>query len=120
MGVYRMSRYTLATSILNRLTGLVLSLGLLLFVYWLTAVARGHRAYGQASAVLALPVFKLVYLVFIAAFSYHLIAGVRHLIWDTGVGLERAQAQRSAWFVVLASLALFCGLAWAFLVRAGA
>jgi succinate dehydrogenase / fumarate reductase, cytochrome b subunit len=118
--VYRMSRYTLATSILNRLTGLVLSLGLLLLVYWLTAVAGGHRAYGQASAVLALPVMKGLYLALIAAFSYHLVAGVRHLIWDTGVGLERAQSQRSAWFVGLGSLALFLGLAWIFLSRAGA
>jgi succinate dehydrogenase / fumarate reductase, cytochrome b subunit len=117
MGVYQMSRYTLATSILNRFTGLALSLGLLLLVYWLTAVAAGQRAYGQASAVLALPVAKAVYLALIAAFSYHLVAGIRHLIWDVGVGMERAQARRSAWAVIFVSLVLFGVLSWAFLAR---
>jgi len=49
---------------------------------------------------------KLVYAALIMAFCYHLIAGIRHLVWDTGRGLERAQAQRSAWLVVALSIAL--------------
>src|SRR2546429_6309330 len=36
----------------------------------------------------------------ILAFSYHLTAGIRHLVWDTGRGLERKQSERSAWLVV--------------------
>jgi succinate dehydrogenase / fumarate reductase cytochrome b subunit len=99
-----MYRYTLATSILNRATGLVLSLGLILLVYWLMAVASGHRAYAQASTFLGAAPVKLLYLACLAAFCYHLVAGVRHLIWDTGLGLEREQAKRSAWVVVTVSL----------------
>jgi succinate dehydrogenase / fumarate reductase cytochrome b subunit len=101
-----MSRYTLATSIANRFTGLALSLGLLLLVYWLMALAGGARSYARATHVLALPIAKLVYAALIVAFCYHLVAGVRHLVWDTGHGLERAQSQRSAWLVVAASLVL--------------
>lgn len=119
LSVYRMYRYTLITSIMNRFTGLALSLGLLLLVYWLMAVASGHRAYGQALAMLSRPGFKLLYLAVIVAFAYHLVAGVRHLIWDTGTGLERVPAQRSAWVVVLVSLAVIVVLAWALLARAG-
>lgn len=117
--VYRMSRYTLITSILNRFTGLVLSAGLLLLVYWLIAVSSGPRFYQHARAILSLPVFKVLYLAVIAAFAYHLVAGVRHLIWDTGIGLERVQARRSAWVVGVASLALIGVLGWAFLAGAG-
>jgi succinate dehydrogenase / fumarate reductase cytochrome b subunit len=96
----------MVTSILNRFTGMALSAGLLLLVYWLAAVAGGERSQARAGRILSLPVAKLLYLGLIIAFSYHLIAGVRHLIWDTGRGLERSQARRSAWLVAAASLAL--------------
>jgi len=105
LSVYKF-QYTLTTSILNRAAGLVLSLGLLALVYWLMAVASGTSAYTRASAMLSLGVFKLLYLGLVAAFSYHLVAGVRHLIWDTGRGLEREQARRSAWLVAGVSIVL--------------
>ena len=99
-------KYTLATSILNRITGLGLSLGLVVLTYWLMAVASGPRAYARAVAVLSLPISKFLYVGLIFAFSYHLVAGIRHLIWDTGTYMERAQAQRSAWLVAVASVLL--------------
>jgi succinate dehydrogenase / fumarate reductase, cytochrome b subunit len=106
LSVYRMSRYTLATSIFNRLTGLVLSCGLLLLVYWLMAVASGAQAFERAARLLASLPAKLLYLALIVAFSYHLVAGIRHLVWDTGHGLERRQSHRSAYLVVAVSTAL--------------
>ena len=112
LSVYRMYRYTLLTSITNRATGIVLSAGLILLVYWLVAIASGASAYHHARAVLSLGVLKAIYVILLATFSYHLFAGVRHLIWDTGAGLERAQSKRSAAFVVIASVLLFVGLAW--------
>jgi succinate dehydrogenase / fumarate reductase cytochrome b subunit len=107
-----MFRYTLATSIANRFAGLALSAGLLLLVYWLMALAGGARSYAHATRVLALPLAKLVYAALIVAFCYHLVAGLRHLVWDTGHGLERAQSQRSAWLVITVSLILMLVIAW--------
>ena len=112
MSVYRMYRYTLLTSIVNRATGLVLSAGLVLLVYWLVAIASGANAYRGAREVLSLGVLKAIYVILLATFSYHLLAGIRHLIWDTGRGLERAQSKRSAALVVIAAIVLFVGLAW--------
>jgi succinate dehydrogenase / fumarate reductase cytochrome b subunit len=105
LSVYKF-KYTLMTSILNRFTGLALSMGLLLLVYWLMAVASGAHAQARAARLLSLPLMKLVYAALIIAFCYHLSAGIRHLVWDTGRGLERAQAQRSAWLVAGVSIAL--------------
>jgi succinate dehydrogenase / fumarate reductase, cytochrome b subunit len=119
LSVYRMSRYSLLTSIVNRATGLVLSAGLILLVYWLVAIASGANAYRGARDVLSLGALKAVYVILLAAFSYHLFAGIRHLIWDTGHGLERAQSKRSAALVVVASILLFLGLAWWALHAAG-
>ncbi|HEY7888281.1 MAG TPA: succinate dehydrogenase, cytochrome b556 subunit [Steroidobacteraceae bacterium] len=112
LSVYRMSRYTLLTSILNRATGLALSAGLILLVYWLVAIASGPAAYRAARAVLSRGELKAVYVILLAAFSYHFFAGIRHLIWDTGHGLERTQSQRSAALVAIASILLFIGLVW--------
>jgi succinate dehydrogenase / fumarate reductase, cytochrome b subunit len=107
-----MSRYTLATSIFNRITGLLLSAGLLLLVYWLLAVASGADAFARAARVLSLPELKVVYAALIVAFSYHLAAGVRHLVWDTGRGLERTQSRLSAYLVVGVSVLLVVLIAY--------
>jgi succinate dehydrogenase / fumarate reductase, cytochrome b subunit len=119
LSVYRMYRHTLLTSILNRATGLALSAGLILLVYWLVAIASGPAAYRGAREVLSLDVLKAVYVLLLGTFSYHFFAGIRHLIWDTGRGLERAQSKRSAALVVIASILLFVGLAW-WALQAGA
>jgi succinate dehydrogenase / fumarate reductase cytochrome b subunit len=120
MGIYRMTRYSLISSFANRITGLLLSVGLLAFIYWLTSLARGARAYARAQELLGSDVAKLVYAAVIAAFSYHLVAGLRHLIWDTGRGMERAQSQRSAWLVIAAAVVLtVVTLLWALRAREG-
>ena len=105
LSVYKF-KYTLLTSILNRFTGLGLSLGLLLLTYWLTALSRGADAYSQALTLLTHGLAKLVYAALLVAFCYHLVAGIRHLIWDTGRGLERSQSYRSAWFVGIGTVLL--------------
>jgi len=106
LSVYRMSRYTLATSIANRFTGVALSAGLLLLVYWLMSVAGGAQSFARALRVLTSPLVRLIYAALIISFCYHLVAGVIHLVWDTGHGLERTQAQKSAWLVITLSVVL--------------
>jgi len=106
VSVYRMSRYTLLTSILNRLTGLALSVGLVILAYWLTALSRGARAHQQATAILSGGLAKLVFAGLLIAFCYHFVAGIRHLIWDTGRGLERRQSMQSAWLVAIGTVVL--------------
>jgi succinate dehydrogenase / fumarate reductase cytochrome b subunit len=81
-------------------------------VYWLVSLAAGARAYAQARGILSLGVFKPIYFLLLAAFVYHLVAGVRHLVWDCGLGLERASARRSAWLVAAVSIALTLILAY--------
>ncbi len=116
LSVYRF-KYTLTTSILNRFTGVALSAGFLLLGYWLLSVASGADAQLRAQHLLGSLVFKLFYAGLAFAFSYHLVAGIRHLVWDTGRGLERAQSERSAWVVVIVSVLLTLALWWAW--RAG-
>ncbi len=116
VSVYRIFRYTLFTSFFNRITGIGLSVGLILLVYWLMAIASGSHSYQRASEVLSSGILKVVYAGLIVAFSYHLVAGIRHLVWDTGRGLERAQSKRSAGVVIAVSIVLTLILGyWLFL-----
>ncbi|MGH8186133.1 MAG: succinate dehydrogenase, cytochrome b556 subunit, partial [Steroidobacteraceae bacterium] len=59
LSVYRW-QYTMALSILHRVTGCALSVGLLLFVYWLVAAATGRKAYALALDVLGHPLVRVV------------------------------------------------------------
>ncbi len=115
--VYRW-QYSMALSILHRVTGCALSVGLLLFVYWLVAAASGPSAYETARSIFAYPLMRVLLIGFSFAFFYHLLNGVRHLTWDTGHGLERKAARLSGWIVFLGAIAT-TALFWLLVTRHG-
>jgi succinate dehydrogenase / fumarate reductase cytochrome b subunit len=98
--VYR-PQITMVLSIMHRGTGLALSLGVLVLAYWLMAVAVGEAAYSDARVLLSSSLLKFCYIGWGFCFFYHLANGVRHLVWDLGIGLERGQYQVSGWIVIL-------------------
>jgi succinate dehydrogenase / fumarate reductase cytochrome b subunit len=104
--------YTMSLSILHRITGCAAAVGFLLFVWWLMALASGPAAYASAMNALGSPLAKLLLVGFTFSFVYHFCNGIRHLVWDTGRGLERAQARRSGAVVVAAALLLTSAAVW--------
>ncbi|HXQ64779.1 MAG TPA: succinate dehydrogenase, cytochrome b556 subunit [Steroidobacteraceae bacterium] len=116
--VYRRT-HTMVLSILHRATGLVLALGLLLFAVWLLALAAGPSAYTQLTRRLISLPGRLLLVGFVLAFCYHFTSGVRHLVFDTGRGLERRAARHSAVLVVVVSLLLAALSLWAMLRSGG-
>ncbi|HEU4592429.1 MAG TPA: succinate dehydrogenase, cytochrome b556 subunit [Steroidobacteraceae bacterium] len=111
LGVYKFM-YTMSLSIMHRITGLAASAGLLVFVWWLMALASGPGAYASVMRLLSSPVAKLLLIGFTFSFVYHFCNGIRHLVWDAGYGFERAQARRSAAVVVAAALLLTVVVVW--------
>jgi succinate dehydrogenase / fumarate reductase, cytochrome b subunit len=111
LGVYKFL-YTMTLSILHRLTGGAAFVGFLLFVWWLMALAAGHDAYDRAMRVIDTPVVKLLLVGFTFSFVYHFCNGIRHLVWDTGRGLERAQARRSGYLVIVSAVVLTALVVW--------
>jgi succinate dehydrogenase / fumarate reductase cytochrome b subunit len=109
--VYKFA-YTMSLSILHRITGCAAAGGFLLFVWWLMALAAGPDSYARAMQCLSSPVAKLLLVGFTFSFVYHFCNGIRHLVWDIGRGLERAQARRSGAVVVVAALLLTALLIW--------
>jgi succinate dehydrogenase / fumarate reductase, cytochrome b subunit len=119
LSVYRFI-HTLVLSILHRITGLWLALGLCVLVYWLVSAAAGESEYAQASALLSGWPFRVLLLSWLAAYCYHFVNGLRHLAWDAGFGLEKLQVRRTARLVVAVALIGFLVLAYLlFCPRAG-
>jgi succinate dehydrogenase / fumarate reductase cytochrome b subunit len=110
-------QYTNTLSILHRITGVLLSLGFLLLVYWLAAAAAGAGRYAAAVATLSSPLAQLVLFGAALAFCYHLLNGIRHLVFDLGHGFELRTARRSGWAVAIGAVVL--GLVVWLAVRAG-
>ena len=104
--------YTMVLSILHRATGLCLSVASLLFVAWIAAVAAGEAAYDALAAVCAGLPFRLLLGAALAAFWYHLFAGLRHLFWDAGYGFGKAAARASGALIVLLAAAGFAATLW--------
>ena len=103
--VYRW-QITNTLSILHRVTGIALSVGLFVLVAWLVAAASGPSAYAAvADRVFATGWFKLPLIAWSFCFFYHLANGIRHLVWDTGAAFEPTQIRVGGWIVVVASVA---------------
>jgi len=111
LGVYKFL-YTMALSILHRITGVAATFGFLAFTWWLLALASGPGSYARAMHLLSTPVAKLLLVGFTFSFVYHCCNGIRHLVWDTGRGLERVQARRSGRVVIVAAVLLTALIVW--------
>ena len=105
LSIYRWP-VTMATSILHRATGIAMAVGFIVLVGWLFDAASGPEVYGQYMAIMDTTLGLWLLIGWSYAFFYHLANGIRHLVWDTGRGLEKGQATRSGWFVIVASVAL--------------
>jgi len=111
LSIYRWP-ITMATSILHRATGVGLAVGFVVFVAWLFDAASGPDAYSTFLGAMESTVGCVLLIGWSYAFFYHLANGVRHLVWDTGRGLEKEQATASAWFVIVASVVLTAAFWW--------
>jgi len=103
LSIYRWP-ITMTLSILHRATGVAMTVGLIVFAAWLVSASSGPTGYEQFVALMSTLVGRLLLIGWSFAFFYHLANGIRHLVWDTGRGLEKHQANASAWFVIILAL----------------
>jgi len=103
--IYR-PQLTSVLSIANRITGVVLSLGAIGLVIWLSAAAAGPGNYGAVRGMIASWPGQVLLLGCTFAFFLHLCGGIRHLFWDTVRGFELRSIYMSGWAVVAASVIL--------------
>ena len=111
LSIYRWP-ITMATSILHRATGVAMAVGFIVFVGWLFDAASGPDVYALFLGAMDTTIGRLLLIGWSYAFFYHLLNGIRHLVWDTGRGFEKGQASASAWFVIVTSVVLTAAFWW--------
>src|SRR5471032_1154822 len=97
---------TMMMSIVHRITGSALYFGMLLLAWWLIAAASGPNAYANVEWFMGSLVGRLVLLGYTWALLHHMLGGIRHLIWDLGLGFEPAEREFLALATIVGSIVL--------------
>lgn len=103
--IYR-PQMTSISSILTRITGNALIVAAALIVWWLLAAATSESYFATANAVLTSWFGDLVLTLSLWAIWYHYLAGLRHLYFDAGKGLEIETAERLGWACIIGPVVL--------------
>ena len=106
IGPYYRPQLTSITSILTRLTGAALIVQAVLIVWWLLALSYGPEYFATVDFIVTSWLGDLILLLSTWALWYHTLAGLRHLIWDTGRCLEIGAAERLGKIVIGGSVVL--------------
>jgi succinate dehydrogenase / fumarate reductase, cytochrome b subunit len=93
--IYRWS-WTMAMSVLHRVTGSALYAGTLLLAIWLVAAASGKASFDTAQWVASSLLGRLVLFGYTFALMHHMFGGLRHFVWDLGKGYELSQRMNLA------------------------
>jgi succinate dehydrogenase / fumarate reductase cytochrome b subunit len=103
---------TSVLSILHRMTGIALSLGLVVLALWVTSAVFFPSVFEIVQTVMTSWLGKLALVGWSWAAFYHLSNGVRHLVWDMGRGYQLKHVYASGWAVVIVSFSATAGSWW--------
>ena len=97
---------TWTVSIMHRLTGIAMMVGLLLITAWFLSAAFSIELFLVIVNFLRSWVGIFVIFGSLWAVWFHFLNGVRHLFWDAGYGFNLETVARSGWTVVFGSIIL--------------
>lgn len=93
-------------SILHRITGVSLALGLPVFIGWLIVLAGGPDSYVQFANLFQGTIGQIMLFGWSWAFFYHFCCGIRHLLWDAGYFITIKGLYTSGWIALIVSTLL--------------
>lgn len=97
---------TSAMSIVHRSTGVLLGMGAFILATWLISIAGDGDAFAQFNACAGTVPGRLLLIAIAGSLAYHLLNGIRHLLWDIGWGFELRQAYASGLVVLGLAVAI--------------
>jgi succinate dehydrogenase / fumarate reductase, cytochrome b subunit len=111
---------TMTMSILHRATGVALAVGAFVVAWWLVAAAQGGDDYSNFQALAGSLPGRIALAGFSFCLVYHLLNGIRHLVWDAGHGYEIPTLYASGWTVLVLTLLITIALWFGALQGGGA
>ncbi len=103
--IYR-PQMTSISSILIRISGNALIVGVAFIVWWLLAVASGPEYFGFVDRIATSWFGDIVFTLSLVAVWYHFLGGLRHLCFDAGWALDVPTAEFLGWMCVIGSVVL--------------
>ena len=101
-------------SFAHRITGVILFLALPFVVYLLDLSIESQESFNSARQILNQPAMLLIQILLLWSIAHHFFAGIRFLLIDAEIGVEKSQARIGAWMVLLAEVitlfAIVCGV----------
>ena len=95
---------TAVFSICHRLTGIFLTLGSLLLVFWFLSISIGENFYNYFQIISSNFIFKAILFFWTLAFFYHLFNGIRYLFWSFSLGMELKTVYLSGYIIALLTI----------------
>ena len=101
-------------SFAHRITGVILFLSLPFAVYLLDLSVESQQSFEKAQQLLDQPLMLFVQILLIWSLAHHFFAGIRFLLIDAEIGVEKSRSRLGAWLVLLAEvitvIAIICGM----------
>lgn len=101
-------------SFAHRITGVLLFLAIPFAVYLLDLSVQSEQSFNQAQQLMDHPFMVILQILFLWSLAHHFFAGIRFLLIDADIGVEKSQARLSSWLVLLAEaitlFAIVCGV----------
>jgi len=105
LGIYRVTM-TMAMSIVHRITGAGLYVGVLVLAWFLIAASSDAATFAVFSGFIESIVGRTILFGFTWALFHHMLGGVRHIVWDAGYGMEAPARDQMAWATLIGGFAL--------------
>jgi succinate dehydrogenase / fumarate reductase cytochrome b subunit len=102
------------SSISHRISGVVLSAAALMLTVGLLALSHGAAAFERFMGFADSWIGRLIVGAFVLASVYHWLNGIRHLLWDTGWGLDLKRAYATGWAVMIATPLISAAILYVF------
>ena len=99
-------------SIAHRVSGFLLFLSIPFSIYLLDLSVTSSQGYEQSVQLLQHPVIQILLLFLVCALLHHLLAGVRYLLLDFDIAIDKAASKMTAWTVIAAEVCIMAVYVW--------
>ncbi|MDT8282260.1 MAG: succinate dehydrogenase, cytochrome b556 subunit [Gammaproteobacteria bacterium] len=101
-------------SFAHRITGVLLFFSLPFAVFLLGLSIESQASFARVQQILNQPLMLIIQILILWSIAHHFFAGIRFLLIDAEIGVEKSQSRTGAWLVLLAEaitlLAIVCGV----------
>jgi succinate dehydrogenase / fumarate reductase cytochrome b subunit len=98
------------TSITHRISGIIVFVGIAILLWIFNTSLGSEEGFNQVKEVMSSPLIKFIVWGILSALAYHMVAGIKHLLMDSGVGETKEGAPLGAQITIVLSLILIVAL----------